>query len=195
VSDYRVEIKVRNERVLKALRGLGHTPSSFAKERGLDVGAVCRVASMSVSPKLKNGMWRKEVMALAEAANVMPEEMFTAKQMEGSPRRADFAVSESQLMLQANEFERLAIEAEDPVDGVCMRDLAARLLSDLARENPRYAKAYDVHLKGGTLREVGREIGVSVERARQVVFSAERKMRTQAVKRYGVKDLSDILAP
>jgi len=40
----------------------------------------------------------------------------------------------------------------------------------------RYAKALDMHLAGHTLREVGDKLGISRERARQMIAVAKRRL-------------------
>jgi len=50
------------------------------------------------------------------------------------------------------------------------------MLLFLIMDWPRYARALDLHLAGRTLQQIGDELGVTRQRARQMVMIAKRRL-------------------
>jgi len=64
----------------------------------------------------------------------------------------------------------------------------------IRRDWPRYAYALDLHLSGSTLVEIARQLGVSKERARQIVGLAKAQLAFRVFKglpRPGLTEIKD----
>lgn len=170
MSDYRVTIKVRNARMLRAIEGIGHTVSSFAKAHGLWPNAVYGLVAMTISPVDRNGQWRPAVMALCEQANILPQDLFTPRQMAAIERNT-----------VERELDEAALEAltghtatsEDHALIADARRLLAKAVSELT---PREQLVLQRRMEDVNLREVGVEMGVVPERVRQIEAKAHRKL-------------------
>lgn len=179
MTDYRVKISVRNARFMRALESLGHTPCSFAGEYGFTPSEICALAAMKIKPTLKSGMWRKSVMKLCDLARVMPDSLFSARQMEGL--RTSVAVRE----VDEEAIEAMMFAAPDPEALAITNNLAGIADAVLDSIDLRSSKAFRMHVDGATLEEIGNELGVNRERARQIVERTRRKVLA-AMKRKGV---------
>ena len=59
----------------------------------------------------------------------------------------------------------------------------ARTFDQITEMPPRWAMALDLRKRGHTLKVIGERLGVTTERAAQIVRSAERRSRNIAAKR------------
>jgi RNA polymerase sigma factor (sigma-70 family) len=185
VSDYRVKVAVRNARLMRAFESIGHTPTSFAHKYGFQASETCALAALRCKPVLSTGMWRASVMKLCELTRTMPSELFTARQMEGlRANSAQRDVDEDTLVAMLEppaSMEQLAIT----------NDLAA-LANEVidSRLSRRAAKALRLSIDGATFEEIGQELGVTRERARQIVEKARRETRV-ALRKRGIRSFED----
>jgi hypothetical protein len=171
MTDYRVKVSVRNARFMRALESVGHNPSSFAKANGLSVGEMCALAALKIKPIRSDGMWRTSVMRLCEAANLVPEDLFTERQMQGMSKSAvsrevGEADIESVLIAPPPDSEHLAITSD-------IYDRTHSAIDEMAEVMPRRAKAIRMWMDNATLEEIGDELGVTLHRADQIVGKAQ----------------------
>ena len=171
MTDYRVTIKVRNARVLRALERIGHTASSFAREHGFQPTVMCEIAAMKRSPVYRNGQWRREIMALCDAANVLPSDLFTDRQLSALDRNVvEREMDEAALVA-------LTGHTTDSEDSALLAD-AKRLLSDAMATLPeRVRRVLELRASGGTLEDCVAEMGTTRERMRQIEAKGLRDLR------------------
>jgi hypothetical protein len=178
LSDYRVKVTVRNARLMRAFESIGHSPSGFAKAYGFNATHVCALAALKIKPVGARGMWHPFVMKLCELTNLMPDELFTERQMEGlrastTVREVDEEAIEA-LMAPTTDPEALAITSN-------LADIANEVIDTLS---PRSAHALRLWAGGATFQEIGDEIGpVGKQRALQIVEKARLKVMTQMSRR------------
>jgi len=189
MTDYRVEAKFRNARLLAAFERIGESPTSFAKSRGLSITRTCAIVAMTKRPVDRNGDWWPEVMALCDAASVMPCDMFNEKQMDGF-EKTSFSKDVDDPLLAAAEINRMQLSATPICDREENIELASKLFSWLTEYNPRYSNAVSLHNDGLTLDEIGKELNVGRDRARQIVTKSHRMMKDYAKKRLGIDNLA-----
>jgi RNA polymerase sigma factor (sigma-70 family) len=171
MSDYRVTVKVRNARMLRAIERLGYTPSGFAAAHGFSPTIVCALVAMKIRPTLRNGDWRREVIALCEAANCTPQDLFTERQMDRLERNT--------VEREVDEAALIALTGHTATseDAALISDARRLLESAISGLNERYAYVVRERAAGADLGEVGAELGVSKERIRQMEAKAHRKLR------------------
>jgi RNA polymerase sigma factor (sigma-70 family) len=141
---------------------------------------------MTRRPLLRNGDFRASVLALCEQANVMPCDLFNARQLEGiETNSAECEVSDRALAAYA------PAEIESPEDGYMRQEIAAQVAGLLAKLPERSQLAMRMHADGATLREIGEELGLCHERTRQVLEKAKRHIRRAVYRKPELRHLSD----
>jgi len=192
MTDYRIEAKVRNARILRALEAIGETPSGFSKARGLNVSRMCAIAAMKCRPTNANGEWWPEVMALCDATKKTPCDLFTERQMQaniGKDIKKD--VTEEYVLIGLADADVLLMDDHSSDDRTPQIQIANRLFSELANTYPRYARAVAMQQSDATLEEIGNDLGVTKERARQIIFRGERHMRKRARELFGARSFQE----
>lgn len=185
MTDYRIETKIRNDRILRALEGIGETVGSFCKRHGWPPATLYKIAAMKIAPKHRDGMWRREIMVLCDECKLMPSDLFTERQL--TPVRETKAVAqvgEDQLRAQLADLNRLAMDGINPETLMIQRDLADSLLSELS---PRYREAVELSMGGESYEAIAAALGVSRGRAHQIILKAERVMREAARKKHKIE--------
>lgn len=177
MSDYRVTVRVRNARLLRALEAIGHNPSSFAKAHGFSATEVCALAAMKLRPQDRNGDWRPVVVAICEATNTMPVELFNGRQLRGIDRNVvERELDEAALVALTGH----TASSEDHALTADARRLLGEALSHLP---DRLKTVVQMRAQDMTLEEVARELGgLSRERIRQMEARAHREMRQRLKK-------------
>lgn len=187
VKDYRLTIRVRNNRLLRrieATRGFVSVPRWCAKH-GFSYTAVTDLIAMKASPLRVNGDWRDLVERLASMLRSDPADLFPQRQVEGSIKKTtvEREVSETEL-LALTEPEALAlIEDQTPERDTLDKDLIAKMLAVLPDKDRRMVETYYGVGGGdaaGTLDDLAEEFGISRERIRQRLTRARHKMLTAA---------------
>lgn len=186
MTDYRIEAKIRNARILKALEEIGETPTGFAKKRNLNFGRMCKIVAMKIPATNSKGEWWPEVTALCEATNKIPQDLLTLRQMEGIGKtKTSVDVKEDMLEISAEQVQReLLPSPEDRHDAIM---IATELMDHMRSVYPREAKAVSMRNDGCTLEEIAKELGVTRERIRQMTEKGYRCMRDYARCKWGIR--------
>ena len=171
MSDYRVTIKVRNARLLRALESIGHNASSFANAHGFQPTVLCELVAMKRSPLDRRGCWRREIMALCDAAKVSPSDLFTEKQL------GKLARNTVERELDEAALVALTGHTTTSEDSALIAD-AKRILGDaMARLPERSRRVLEMRFDGEPLESCAREFGVTRERVRQIEAKGIRTLR------------------
>lgn len=188
-EEYRVEIKVKNNNILKRIEDAGYkTVKEFCDlndELNGKQTSIYMVVNMKESPLIAStGRFKEWVYFAAEILNCLPEDFFTDAQLH--------AVLESnKRTFQVDEYEMRAMLSNHP-DHMLLEDIVAReekkklTLDMLETLTPREAKVLKLRfgLDGNeplTLRETGDVIDVSPQRLRQIEAKALRKLRHPSI--------------
>lgn len=202
--DYRVEIKIRNARILRRVEAAGFASlAAFAAHHRISYHRLIGLAQMRRPPIDRGGHYRPEILQLCEALNATPEELFNDRQMVAgfSRTRIEREVSENEIASITGNAEALALTDErpeaDPLQLLENQEITGMLLAVLSpRERLAIERFYGLGANGagpitaprdedgGMLLDIARDIGVeSRERVRQILLGAMRKMRSAAVRR------------
>lgn len=168
MGDFRVEIKVKNGRLYRAIRGAGFsTVAAFCNAFGLRQGAVGALLGMKISPLRKDRSdWTKTAYDLSSALHLEPEELW--------PAHMRHLTANGDVVCEMNLADLAALPQSGSFDTT---DLP-KLLAALPDRPRRMIEAR--YLQGDTLTDVARDNGVTVERIRQIEHKALRRMREKA---------------
>lgn len=167
---YRLQIKVKNNLILRRIESLGYKSiSEFCRQNDLHATVICSIISFTRSPILDTGDWSSMVYDLSSALRCEPEDLFTEKQKRiiAKKRTAEVCVTEQELQ-RIPSRDDLHVSAQN-------KEQVANLLKFLPpREKEVIEKRY---FQDMTLDEVGNDIRVTRERVRQIEAKALRRIR------------------
>lgn len=168
MSDYEVKVRVRNNRILRALRDAGYeSQSDFSRKTGFNLSVISGFVSMRIPAVTSRGNWANAAETLALLLNLKPEDLFTGRQ------RAGLRVNSVEVEMTEGQVEGL-IGQSDSIEALEARQQVQSLMAMLtAREQ----SVIQGRLEGFTLEEIGEAQGVRSERVRQIEQKAMRKMQ------------------
>jgi RNA polymerase sigma factor (sigma-70 family) len=173
-GEYLVKVTVRNNLILRRMKELGITrQEDLAQLSGISQPAVSALIGMRIrAVNIATGDWSDHALRLSAALRVEPEELWTAKQRDMRLDRSsrEVSMSEDAVMQLASGLgpERMAQNA------LTSEQIDAALDTLDARERDALKSRF---FDGATFDDIGRDYGISRERARQVVMRALRKLR------------------
>jgi RNA polymerase sigma factor (sigma-70 family) len=204
MSDYRVKISVSNARIRRAMEAAGYKHIlPMCRANGLSVSKTCDLINMKVSPINKDGTWRNSALDLADVLNVLPDDLFSDRQKTVRLRTNTGYkdVTESEVLKIAAE-QNWNNRLEDMQDNAAIKLIAseqadvilnAAMEGVLTQREIHVLKAhFGIEGEEKTLTEIGEDMGVSIERIRQIEAKALRKLRLPRVSKY-LENAKDVL--
>ena len=79
------------------------------------------------------------------------------------------------------------VDASSTLDDLIVEEEWSEVEKAIGLLPPRWERVLRLHLKGWDLRKIGSRIGVSHERVRQIILNAERRVKSQVRRRYGLR--------
>ncbi len=183
MTDYRVQIKVRNARLLRAIEKAGHQPGQiFAREVGISyTGHLLPYLNLKRTPFDENGDLRPCAEMLCVFLNRLPDELWSEEQ------RYPLLTNAAEIELSAASVHELLASPSDCADPLSLlekRQAAQAVDALLDTLTPREAEV--LRLRHGidgepmNLEEMAKAKGCSRERIRQIEAKALRKLRAPA---------------
>lgn len=183
MTDYRVQIKVRNARLLRAIEKAGHQPGQiFAREVGISY--TCHLLpylNLKRTPFDENGDLRPCAEMLCVFLNRLPDELWSEEQ------RYPLVTNAAEIELSAASVHELLASPSDCADPLSLleKKQASQAVDALLDTlTPREAEV--LRLRHGidgepmNLEEMAKAKGCSRERIRQIEAKALRKLRAPA---------------
>ena len=175
MSDYRVEIKVRNARIYRAMKAAGYeSVAQVCRAFNLDQSTVGNLLNMKVAPTLRDGEWRKEVVGLCSGLGKMPAELFSEEQMvkwDKTTGAVDLDIEQVGNLLAGDTPDSLLENKE-------MQVLLDNALESLdPQEISVIRRRFGMDGEEMTLKEIGIAEGLSPTRIQQVEAKGLRKLR------------------
>lgn len=181
MSDYRVNIKVRNARLLRAIEQSGHRPGQkFADEVGIGYGHhLLPYLNLTRTPFDENGDLRPCAEKLCVFLKRMPNELWSEEQC------YPLASNSSEVELSAADVMALLGSAYagngDPLMLLEQNEAKAafdKMLEMLSARDVEYLRLrFGIDAEAHTLDQVAKKMGVTRERARQIEDKALRRLR------------------
>lgn len=180
MKDYRLTIKVRNNRLLKAIETTGGTPGSkWCAANGLTYTLVNDLINMTSSPLTIKGELRQEAVKLCEILNKLPEDLWSNEQL--YPLEKNFSEMEmdyAQVIALLPQEQQSYLPDFSEFEQAQTKALVSKLVSTLTpREQDVIRMRFEDEL---TLAECAAQFNVERERIRQIEAKALRKMRHPA---------------
>ena len=183
MTDYRVQIKVRNARLLRAIEKAGHQPGPiFAREVGISYTVhLLPYLNLKRTPFDENGDLRPCAEKLCVFLNCLPDELWSEEQ------RYPLLTNAAEIELSAASVHELLASPSDCADPLSLleKKQAAQAVDALLDTlTPREAEV--LRLRHGidgepmNLEEMAKAKGCSRERIRQIEAKALRKLRAPA---------------
>jgi DNA-directed RNA polymerase sigma subunit (sigma70/sigma32) len=183
MSDYSVEIKIRNARVLRLMRLAGlKRVSDLSRLSGVSQTRIATLINLKMNPMSNiTGTWKPMVLLLADALNCMPEDMFSDHQRTSflASNKRSIEMSETEVDLLMDSREQVLLP-DDVVLAAQRKGHIVALLDEIL--TPRQAdvlkKRFGLDGDGEkTLEELGSTLGVVGEGVRQIEIKALRRLR------------------
>ncbi|RLD70198.1 MAG: hypothetical protein DRI98_08595, partial [Bacteroidetes bacterium] len=181
MSDYRVNIKVKNNRILEAIEAAGYkTVGAFCSATGLHQTLVGCYVNFKKAPILQDGSWSSMALRLSDALLTTPDDLFSEAQktLRLKTNQAEKEYSDVQMLDMINDTPEMLMIKHDATEAV--HDLLDCLTP---REKEVMELRFGInHPKGEdhTLQYVADHFDVSQERIRQIEIKALRKLGNKA---------------
>lgn len=181
MSDYRIDIKVRNNNILKMIESRGYTSAlQFCTATGFGYATLTKLINMQDPPIGTDGEYRPSIPILCSKLNCLVEELFSSAQMEAAieSNKRTFQVNEAEMkfMLSNQQEQRML---EDIIDDEKREQSMNDFLDTLTpREKRVIEHRFGLNDKEQlSLRDTGKLFDVNPERVRQIEAKALRKLR------------------
>ena len=177
MKDYRLTIKVRNNRLLKAIEAVGGTPGGkWCAANGLGYSRVNDLVNMTSSPLTAEGELHRDAAKLCEVLGKLPEDLWSNEQL--YPLEKNFSEMEmdhAQVVALLPQEQQSYLPDFSEFEQAQTKALVSKAVSTLTqREQEVIQMRFTDEL---TYEECGKRFGVTPGRARQIEAKALRKMR------------------
>ena len=177
--DIRVEVKVRNNLILRMMEGKRiETVSELSTLIGKpnQPGHLGDLINMKTPARNSDGSWRQMAIALATFFRCLPEDLFNdfqqTERLEKNRAHAEIAFGDIQSAIAAQQTPEIALQRTELIATV--KEALGKLT---AREERVLRLRFGIDAVESTFEEVGRQLGVNRERVRQIEARALRKLR------------------
>lgn len=176
MSDYELQLKIKNARLLNVMRERGYnTAADLSRATGIAQNVIGEFLNLkSVAYASDTMKLRKPVEQLCDFLGVGVDEIFPPDNLYAPLMRNSFAAQ-----VTTDELDRaLTSENLDPAKILLEQSLNIDTMLDAAELTPLERRVIESRfIEEKTLREVGKEIDKGPERVRQIESKALRKIR------------------
>jgi len=184
MKEYRVKVTVRNNLLLSAIEDAGYkSQAEFARAAGLTDTQVTAVVGLRACPIRNDGTFTEVAQIMMEVLGACPSDLWTNEQlsMRLKNNSAEGEMSKAELLpaLGMNPIDMVEFKAPDEYleDNEKVNAVAKTLKTLTFREQMVLNQRFGINEEEKTLDEVGKAIGFTRERVRQIEAKALRKMR------------------
>lgn len=176
-KDYRVTVKVRNNRILKAIEDVGGSPGAkWCGANGLRYSSINDLINLTESPMQKNGALTTQAEALCLAVRKIPEELWSEEQLIPLDRNTSEAeMSHEQVVAILPRSEPSYLQDFSAIEKKESAQIMSDILDTLSKREAQVLRMRYYH--DMALDEVALSFGVTSSRILQIENRALRKLR------------------
>ena len=177
MKDYRVTVKVRNNRILKAIEDSGGTPGGkWCHENSLNYGRVNDLVNMTISPISPEGALRPYAAKLCEVLNKLPEDLWSNDQIYPLEKNfSEMEMSHEQVVALLPSDQQAYLPDFSELEQSQTKTLIEKVLATLTgRERAVIRMRFEDEC---TYEECGDILNISRARVQQIEAKALRKLR------------------
>lgn len=166
MTDYRLTVRVRNARLLRAIERSGFlTVAAFCRAHGINPQIVSRMICMTLPAMYSNGDWRREVFVICDATSSLPDDLFTERQRAGGRRVvAERDLAECDLQSAARTIDPSGTSE----DRLLVREAKEAVRDALSKIDPRRRIVVERMQSGDDPKDIARDLNVSKGRVVRV---------------------------
>jgi len=175
MSDYRIKVNIRNNRLLTAMENKGFKyASQLAKTYGIKKQNVISLINGTMPPLNCNGEIKPLVKEILDILEISFEQAFTEKQIQGFKKHTFTVEAKESQLLQL-------INARKPLEMNLIEDDVHKLVDNLLSSLPkRYEKAIRMNIfENKPVKEIAVVLGVGTARVRQIIEKGINKLKTK----------------
>ena len=176
MSDYRIKVTIRNNRILKAIEAKGFSSvQKFCDQYKLYYIGVNSIINGGRQPLSGKRELKETVKELLDILDISAEDAFTKRQLEGFKSHT--------FTIEAKESQLLQlIDARKPLEINLMENDVNKLINGLLSSLPkRYEQALRMNMfENENFQTIGNKLNVTRERARQLVIRGIKKLKTHS---------------
>lgn len=183
MSEFRVDLKVRNNLLLSAIERTGHkNVAQFCKAIGVGNSLVGELLNLKAAPLTKDGHFTTTALKLMEALGALPEDLWTEEQMTMSldTNKAHVLLDKEALALVMDRVATGALEFDTPEEALAKQDTNRNLETLLDYIPPHCKKVLIMRSQDMTLEEIAQKMDLTRERVRQIEAKGIRIMKNYA---------------
>jgi RNA polymerase sigma factor (sigma-70 family) len=180
MKDYRLTIKVRNNRLLKAIEGAGGTPGKkWCDANGLSYVKVNSLINMTSSPLTANGDLFPDAAKLCDVLGKLPEDLWSNEQLYPLERNfSEMDMSHEQVVALLPQEQQQYLPDFSELENAQTKSLVSAALSTLTdREREVIRMRFEEDL---TYEECAKQFDLTRGRICQIEAKAMRKLRHPA---------------
>jgi len=180
VSDYRLEVRVRNANILRLMESRGiESVAELCRNAGVCNATFGAIINLKKAPVTRKDDWHPIVLKVCEYLLVMPSDLFSHEQMQPLKTNKSF------VDLGFDDISRMLDDpTQDPSLGLEHQDAAGAISTVLETLTEREQQVINLRFgldgKEHSLLEVANIFGVTRERVRQIEAKTLRKLRYPA---------------
>lgn len=181
MKDYRIDVKVRNHRLLSAVEASKYkTGSALCARLGIYPDKFYGLANMKTSPLDGNGGWKKIVVEICDLLDCMPEDLFSDEQINNPIEKNKFTLTadleelgylSEKSLNTSQEFKVLSTDTRDVLHKILAEHLSPRQRDVLIRHYGLFGNEKQTHA------DIGKIHNVSNQRVRQIIDQATQNLQ------------------
>lgn len=182
-KDYRIEVKVRNNWLLKKIEDAGYeNVSQFCKAHKLIHSRVGEFINLKISPINTRGKWSYTFKKIADALRCLPEDICPPQHLRNALKK-NKASFEAGIEEVAGFLTGAQEDARPALDKILSEDAEKTLYECMSLLTPREERVIRARFgmtpdgRERTLEETAKELDVTRESVRQIEARSLRKMR------------------
>jgi RNA polymerase sigma factor (sigma-70 family) len=179
--DYRLNIKLKNNRILQQIEEAGYSSiSEFCRSFNLSYQTVISLAGIKRPALTKSGHYTKSAQLIADALGCNPEDLFTDTQAAANLKTSVSRKISEQVALSFSDPETRLLESDSPEEVVEAKVSVSQLLPILSeRERDIMIRHFGIGCSEESIEEIANSYGLSRARVDQLRLRALRKMNSR----------------